>query len=197
LEIYCIIITKPSGDKSYYIGQTKYTSEIRFKSHISGKQLVDRKIREYGIDFTELRVLVRNIQTQKELDWQEQLHIQLFKSYAGWKKGGYNLTLGGNGVRSVEIDPVELQMAVDAGMSMTQICVKFGGISRSTLYRWMKTYKIKRKNICEVHRKNIEKLIYANFHLLQISNATGISRSTLSKFCRANRLLVSQKSEKK
>jgi len=181
VEIYLIKIRKGNGEERFYIGQTKLTSEIRFKQHCYGDQLVDKKIRQYGIENTELLVMAKGIESAEELDRLEILYIKLFESFVGWNKGGYNVSLGGKGNRTVEIDRDELQSYVDQGLSMTEMSKRFGNISISTLSSWMMTYEIKRKSLFEQNEAIIRQMVAEKKSVYEISKATGIVGDAIRK----------------
>lgn len=191
-QIYKITITKPSGEKFNYIGKSSHTSEIRFKGHQNGDQLVDRYIKKY-LDSTVLTTLVTGIQTEEELNDFECYYIQKFESYKPWGKNGLNLTLGGDGARKYNISKDELQAAVDEGLSRIELCVRFGGISLQGLVRWMKAYEIGLKTVCELNRVKLEALTAEGKTLTEMSQITGINNVQISEFLRENGLKAATK----
>lgn len=194
MEIYLIKITKPNGEERFYIGQTKLTSAIRFRQHCYGdQQLIDKKIRQYGTNNTELIVLADNIESAEELDHLEVLYIKLFESFVGWGKGGYNKNLGGLGRRTVEIDKDELQAAVDEGLSMTEMSKRFGNISVKTVAAWMLTYEIENKSSFQQQEVVIHQMIADGKTLGEISAYTNIDSGSLSKAIKAAGLKAARK----
>lgn len=192
-QIYLIKINKKDGNSGWYVGQTKYTAKQRFQGHIYGDTLVDNKIREHGIENTELIVLHNDVQTQEELDRLEVFYIDYFKTFVGHNKGGYNKTLGGSGTRTTEIGREELQKAVDEGLSMTEMCKRFGNITNVTLTSWMRAYEIENKSLFQQHEATIRQMISEGKHLGEISAATGIQSSILSTELKAAGLKATRK----
>jgi group I intron endonuclease len=89
--IIYLIINKVNGKK--YIGQTARSFQERMKEHIShSTQLIDRKIREYGIDSFECKVIdqANSIEelNQKEINWINKENSLM--------PNGYNLCIGGD-----------------------------------------------------------------------------------------------------
>lgn len=198
MELYLIKITKPNGDERFYIGQTKLTSAIRFRQHCYGdQQLVDKKIKQYGTDNTELIVLADNIESAEELDHLEILYIKLFESFVGWGKGGYNKNLGGLGRRTVEIVKDELQSCIDQGLSTTEMCKRFGNISHPTLAAWMLTYEIELKSRKEQHENTIRLMVENGNTTGEIAKAIGISSSSVCTALKTFNLKATRKKSTK
>ena len=97
-EIYMI---KNKLDGMMYIGQTKYTSEKRFKQHVNKAKNTSRNLhlynamRKYGIENFELVVLESGID-ENMLDERETYFIEKYDTL----NNGYNYTNGGGGIRN-------------------------------------------------------------------------------------------------
>lgn len=97
-EIYMI---KNKLDGTMYIGQTKYTSEKRFKQHVNKAKNTSRNLhlynamRKYGIENFELIVLESGLD-ENMLDERETYFIEKYDTL----NNGYNYTSGGGGIRN-------------------------------------------------------------------------------------------------
>lgn len=84
-----------------YIGFDRHKSNKRWKDHVRRSrkdkpiQLIDRKIKQYGVENFEYMVLCE-CSDISELKKKEIYYIKRLNSYIG-NGAGYNLTLGGNG----------------------------------------------------------------------------------------------------
>lgn len=191
-QIYKITIQKPSGEIFNYIGKSSLTSEIRFKSHQSGDQLVDRYMKKY-LDSTVLTTLVTGVQTEEELNDLESYYIQKFESYKPWGKNGLNLTLGGEGVRKYNISKDELQGYINEGLSDSEICVRLGNVSGTVLKNSLKSFGIERKSLFEIHESTIRQMITDGKTQGEISTATGIGSDKLPRLLKEAGLKAAKK----
>lgn len=196
MEIYCIEIERQQKENLFYIGKSSRNSDIRFREHLNGAtQLVDKCIKKYGKDATKLHILCKDVESDEELDRLEILYIQLFESYVGLEKGGLNVTRGGGGARTIEIDKDELQAAANEGLSRTELCIRFGRISSDALAGWMKAYGIKLKTVSASKAPSalLKELVSEGKSVVEISKAIGIADSTLRKFLKENGLYAVKK----
>ncbi len=95
-----------------YVGQTTRTFEARFNQHKSGKQYIDRIIRERGESLIETAIL-KVCYSRKELDFWERHFI---RSRNTKFPNGYNMTDGGEGTSGIERSP-EYRAKLSAAMT--------------------------------------------------------------------------------
>lgn len=103
--VYCI--TNLVNGKRY-VGVDRHTNQ-RWASHKrrarksgpNARQLIDRKLHEYGIENFSYEVLCECASIE-DMKRKEQRHIKLFDTYVG-NGHGYNLTLGGDGCVGFEM----------------------------------------------------------------------------------------------
>lgn len=100
-EVY-LIKNKVNGKS--YVGITTRDVSQRFSEHCKANSLIGRAIRKYGEDQFNLMTIdyakTKEELYQKEMDW--------IKRYNSFGKAGYNLTNGGEGVRSIKLIDVAL-----------------------------------------------------------------------------------------
>ena len=95
-----------------YVGLDRNGNNSRLEEHIRRSkkdkpiQLIDRKIKEYGIDNFDYLVICEcsNISELKE---REVYYIKQFNSYVG-NGNGYNLTFGGDGSAGFKLTPEQI-----------------------------------------------------------------------------------------
>lgn len=90
-----IYILENQLNSKCYIGKTIYTVEKRLEGnqgHLKSKCYIGRALRKYGID--NFNVYTHDIDN-KSLNYYE---IKFIKMYDSYGSGGYNLTIGGEGV---------------------------------------------------------------------------------------------------
>ena len=99
-EIY-IVTNKINGMR--YVGQTKYTVEERWKQHLQECKLrvvkpsyFHNAIIKYGEECFEVKRVMHNI----PIDKLDELETLCIKRYNTFRPNGYNLTLGGGGVKN-------------------------------------------------------------------------------------------------
>ena len=79
-----------------YVGKAKDFNE-RHEGHLKGKkQLIDKKINEYGIENFKVEILIENVQDNDKLNEYEKFFIKRKKSHVSYGTG-YNQTWGGDG----------------------------------------------------------------------------------------------------
>ena len=90
----CIYMYVNKINNHKYIGLTD-NFERRYKEHIRGKeQLIDKKIKEYGIENFEIKILAENVKSKEKLNEYEKFFIKRYNTLA--KNGnGYNIADGG------------------------------------------------------------------------------------------------------
>lgn len=107
-------ITNPKG--RIYIGQSKNIDEriTRYKKLQCCKHqlFLYRSFLKYGVDNHSFEIILRGDFTKKELNSFESKFVKEYNSFNGWKKGGLNLTTGG--------DSYEFDKSVKQKMSDTR-----------------------------------------------------------------------------
>lgn len=107
-------ITNPKG--RIYIGQSKNIDEriARYKKLQCCKHqlFLYRSFLKYGVDNHSFEIILRGDFTKKELNSFESKFVKEYNSFNGWKKGGLNLTNGG--------DSYEFDESVKQKMSNTR-----------------------------------------------------------------------------
>ena len=79
-----------------YVGKAKDFKE-RHNQHLDGnKQLIDKKIKEYGQQNFKVEILIENVQDNDKLNEYEKFFIKRKRSHVSYKTG-YNRTWGGDG----------------------------------------------------------------------------------------------------
>ena len=116
-EIYKI--TNKINGKVYF-GQTAYTTETRWETHLQGlyklkDSVLYRAMRKHGVENFEIECLEEC--EDDKLDEREIHYIQHYSSY----KDGYNATLGGGGSRHVPFDKDIVMRLWDEGCDLTDI----------------------------------------------------------------------------
>ena len=141
--IIYLIENKKNGKK--YVGLSRYKNGIRWRDHVRRSkkekphQLIDRKIKEYGLDNFEYSVICERA-TIEELKEKEIHYISKLSTYVGTGKG-YNLTFGGDGCFGFKMTPEQI--------------AKMSG-KNNHVYGKSHTEEsnIKRSNTMKEHRKN-------------------------------------------
>lgn len=107
-------ITNPKG--RIYIGQSKNIDEriARYKKLQCCKHqlFLYRSFLKYSVDNHSFEIILRGDFTKKELNSFESKFVKEYNSFNGWKKGGLNLTTGG--------DSYEFDESVKQKMSNTR-----------------------------------------------------------------------------
>lgn len=139
-----IYIIKNTINNKVYIGQTIQPINIRFNNHKMASRIEDTKfyraIRKYGEDKFYIEPLEENIPIEK-LNEREQYWIQFFDSY----QNGYNSTLGGDGIRSINYNLIYEYWL--QGYNITDIS-KMCFIGRNTISRVLRgSYNITSEEI--------------------------------------------------
>ena len=93
----CIYMYTNKINGKRYIGQTK-DFELRHKQHLGLKKtkeiLIDKKIKQYGIENFEIKILAENISSQEKMNEYEKFFIERYNTLV--KNGkGYNIADGG------------------------------------------------------------------------------------------------------
>jgi len=121
----------PSGGR--YIGQTVLSEEERWKDHVkeaynknsySYNTLLNKAIRKYGSETFTLIILEDNI-NEDSLDEREIFWIEKYHTFYKDKYHGYNMTRGGSGHRLLKIEPDDLIIMWESGVSIIEIANYF------------------------------------------------------------------------
>lgn len=94
-----------------YIGKHKYDKLEWDQNYVTSGGLIQKKMKEYGIDNFE-RVMLDVCDSLEELNEAERYWIAEFETYIGWNKGGYNKTLGGDGFTGKHTDKWKQNMSI-------------------------------------------------------------------------------------
>ena len=84
-----------------YVGKAK-DFDVRHNQHLKRKkQLIDKKIKEYGIENFKIEILIENVQDDDKLNEYEKFFIKRKRSHVSYGTG-YNQTWGGDGGYSLD-----------------------------------------------------------------------------------------------
>lgn len=133
---YIYLVTNKENGKQY-IGQTTYDVKTRWRNHVyHSKHSLDnnyfhRAIRKYGEKSFEISI-IEEIEDYNLLDEKEVFYISFYNTLF---PNGYNLALGGNGVR--RYDYMKIWELWESGFSIKEICEKFSA-RRETIINILK-----------------------------------------------------------
>lgn len=133
---YIYLVTNKENGKQY-IGQTTYDIKTRWRNHVyHSKHSLDnnyfhRAIRKYGEKSFEISI-IEEIEDYNLLDEREIFYISFYNTLF---PNGYNLALGGNGVR--RYDYMKIWELWESGLSIKEICEKFSA-RRETIINILK-----------------------------------------------------------
>ena len=122
-----------------YIGITTRTLNERWNEHKN--RILERTshlysaLRVYGIENFTIESIDENAQTKEELYELEKYYIKLYNSNN--PDFGYNATIGGEGVRTIDLDGEEIVRLYKNGNSSTTIA-KMYNVSENTITRYLK-----------------------------------------------------------
>jgi len=117
-----------------YIGATKQTLKMRFKSHLVDKRkgkntsALYNAIKKYSDANWEIKLIEDNI-SEKDIDQREQFYIKQYNSY----KKGYNCSLGGRilkglnhpSTNQVKYEFINKYSGIKEVLTMTEFCEKY------------------------------------------------------------------------
>ena len=163
---YIYKITNKVNGKSY-IGQTRYTIEFRWRQHLHKKDntYFHNAIRKYGADnFIVEKLEECNIE---DLNEKEIYYIAKYNTF----KDGYNLTIGGDGNRTLLLDDKydEISALYLSGFSSNKIATLYK-VDKASIVKILKQLGIKiRNNSLNINRQELEELIqdYQNVYSLR------------------------------
>ena len=163
---YIYKITNKVNGKSY-IGQTRYTIEFRWRQHIHKKDntYFHNAIKKYGVDnFIVEKLEECNIE---DLNEKEIYYIAKYNTF----KDGYNLTIGGDGNRTLLLDDKyeEISSLYLSGFSSNKIATLYK-VDKASIVKILKQLGIKiRNNSLNINRQELKELIqdYQNGYSLR------------------------------
>ena len=179
---YIYKITNKVNGKSY-IGQTRYTIEFRWRQHIHKKDntYFHNAIKKYGVDnFIVEKLEECNIE---DLNEKEIYYIAKYNTF----KDGYNLTIGGDGNRTLLLDDKyeEISSLYLSGFSSNKIATLYK-VDKASIVKILKQLGIKiRNNSLNINRQELEELIqdYQNgYSLRELAKRYNCSGPELKEF---------------
>lgn len=179
---YIYKITNKVNGKSY-IGQTRYTIEFRWRQHLHKKDntYFHNAIRKYGADnFIVEKLEECNIE---DLNEKEIYYIAKYNTF----KDGYNLTIGGDGNRTLVLDDKydEISALYLSGFSSNKIATLYK-VDKASIVKILKQLGIKiRNNSLNINRQELEELIqdYQNgYSLRELAKRYNCSGPGLKEF---------------
>ena len=175
-------ITNKVNGKSY-IGQTRYTIEFRWKQHQHKKDntYFHNAIRKYGADnFIVEKLEECNIE---DLNEREIYYIAKYNTF----KDGYNLTIGGDGNRTLLLDNKyeEISALYLSGFSSNKIATLYK-VDKASIVKILKQLGIKiRNNSLNINRQELEELIQdyqSGYSLRELAKRYDCSAPGLKEF---------------
>ena len=179
---YIYKITNKVNGKSY-IGQTRYTIEFRWRQHLHKKDntYFHNAIKKYGVDnFIVEKLEECNIE---DLNEKEIYYIAKYNTF----KDGYNLTIGGDGNRTLLLDDKyeEISSLYLSGFSSNKIATLYK-VDKASIVKILKQLGIKiRNNSLNINRQELEELIqdYQNgYSLRELAKRYNCSGPGLKEF---------------
>lgn len=179
---YIYKITNKVNGKSY-IGQTRYTIEFRWRQHIHKKDntYFHNAIKKYGVDnFIVEKLEECNIE---DLNEKEIYYIAKYNTF----KDGYNLTIGGDGNRTLLLDDKyeEISSLYLSGFSSNKIATLYK-VDKASIVKILKQLGIKiRNNSLNINRQELKELIqdYQNgYSLRELAKRYNCSGPELKEF---------------
>ena len=179
---YIYKITNKVNGKSY-IGQTRYTIEFRWRQHIHKKDntYFHNAIKKYGVDnFIVEKLEECNIE---DLNEKEIYYIAKYNTF----KDGYNLTIGGDGNRTLLLDDKyeEISSLYLSGFSSNKIATLYK-VDKASIVKILKQLGIKiRNNSLNINRQELKELIqdYQNgYSLRELAKRYNCSGPGLKEF---------------
>lgn len=179
---YIYKITNKVNGKSY-IGQTRYTIEFRWRQHLHKKDntYFHNAIRKYGAD----NFIVEKLEECdiEDLNEKEIYYIAKYNTF----KAGYNLTIGGDGNRTLVLDDKydEISALYLSGFSSNKIATLYK-VDKASIVKILKQLGIKiRNNSLNINRQELEELIqdYQNgYSLRELAKRYNCSGPGLKEF---------------
>ena len=194
---YIYLVTNKENGKQY-IGQTTYDVKTRWRNHVyHSKHSLDnnyfhRAIRKYGEKSFEISI-IEEIEDYNLLDEREIFYISFYNTLF---PNGYNLALGGNGVR--RYDYMKIWELWESGLSIKEICEKFSDrretiinilkdlptySSEESFQRGLKVRKVGRK-VRQYTKENIFIKEYPSVRAA--ASAIGVSDSAIASSIKRN-----------
>lgn len=192
-----IYIIRNTVNSKVYIGQTRVSSDIRWKEHLRhakyGDQIINRAMRKYGVDKFYMETL--EICSLDVIDYREMYYIDLYNSTN--KSKGYNVSIGGKTpkfLRKVISISTLVDLYINQKFSLDQIARKFE-VTRYIITTELKNAGIKIRERKEVSVKftTISKTLLAeslskSSSLREAAKLAGIPYPTFRKACIYNNI---------
>ena len=179
---YIYKITNKVNGKSY-IGQTRYTIEFRWRQHLHKKDntYFHNAIRKYGADnFIVEKLEECNIE---DLNEREIYYIAKYNTF----KDGYNLTIGGDGNRTLLLDDKyeEISSLYLSGFSSNKIATLYK-VDKASIVKILKQLGIKiRNNSLNINKQELKELIQdyqSGYSLRELAKRYDCSAPGLKEF---------------
>lgn len=179
---YIYKITNKVNGKSY-IGQTRYTIEFRWRQHLHKKDntYFHNAIRKYGADnFIVEKLEECNIE---DLNEREIYYIAKYNTF----KDGYNLTIGGDGNRTLLLDDKyeEIGTLYLSGFSSNKIATLYK-VDKASIVKILKQLGIKiRNNSLNINKQELKELIQdyqSGYSLRELAKRYDCSAPGLKEF---------------
>lgn len=149
-------VTNKVNGKSY-IGQTRYTLEFRWRQHQHKKDntYFHNAIRKYGVENFNIEILEEC--NYEDLNSKEIFYIAKFDTF----KNGYNLTIGGDGNRTLLLDDKynEIKELYLSGFSSNKIATLYN-VDKASIVKILKALDVKiRSNNLNINNQELQELI--------------------------------------
>ena len=181
--MYSIYLIRNLVTNKVYIGQTKYSIDIRFKQHLkaskSNSQALYKSMRKHGLENFFIELLENNISIN-EINTKEINYISKYNSANN--KFGYNMTLGGSTANKhfkYCLDFTQIQTILDlysAGKSTRDIAKLFN-TSASAINNILKSNGV----ILRTRASKLKKFNKIDLDLLEIYLSQGMSQAKIGK----------------
>lgn len=188
--MYNIYLIQNLVTNKVYIGQTKYSIEIRFKQHLrasrSNSQALYKSMRKHGLENFSIKLLESGIPVDT-IDIKEINYISEYNSTNN--KFGYNMTLGGNNSNKhfkYHLDSSQIETIVNlynANKSTREIAKLFN-VNAQTIAKILKSNNI----IMRSKSSKLKKFNKIDLDLLEIYLSKGMSQIKIGKLfgCRSS-----------
>lgn len=183
---YIYKVTNKVTGKSY-IGQTRYTVEFRWRQHQHKKDntYFHNSIKKYGVEnFI--------VETLEECDYDKlnEREIYYIAKYNTFKEG-YNLTIGGDGNRRLQLDNKydEIKELYLSGFSSNKIATLYR-VDKATIVKILKSLNVKlRNNKLNINKQEFNELVedYHNgYSLVSLAKRYDCDTKSLREFLKRN-----------
>lgn len=207
MELGEIYIIKNTVNSKVYIGQTNETVKVRFRKHLSAARtgkgyVIGKAMRKYGLEKFYVELLeAREFSNRKELtQWanaRETYWIAYYK--ANNPKFGYNMSIGGNVVRTTkDLDEEQVIAMFNSGKGSWQIAKELH------VHPYRTAEILKKHNIVygiDKQRRSDEKDIVqaytSGLGTMDICRKSGINKSTVRRILLRNNITLRRRARNK